>query len=175
MTLLPGSMGLMLLATLANLASAVAVCVAIFFGALQVRQMQKTRAVFTTAELVHAMQSQDFTRSVGLVLTLPENADPELIRKDPEMTAAVQTLGHVFESLGVLVFHRIMNLYMVDDLMGGYVRESWARVGPYTRARRSELGVYYGEWMEWLVMQLDKHPSPGKAIGAHVAHRDWTP
>lgn len=165
----------MLLATLANVASAVAVCVAVLFGVLQVRQMQKTRAVFTTAELVHAMQSQEFTRSVRLVLTLPDDADPELISRDPDMVAAVQTLGHTYESLGVLVFHRIVSLYMVDDLMGGYVRESWSRIAPYVMARRVELGVYYGEWMEWLVDRLREHPSPGKAIGAHVAHRAWIP
>jgi hypothetical protein len=163
------------LATLANLASATAVVVAVVFGTLQLGQMRKTRALFTATELVHAMQTTEFTRSVRLVLALPDDVDPGYIRRDPELTAAVQAVSHLYESLGVLVFYRVVHLHLVDDLMGGYVRESWRRLRPYVESRRAELGVYYGEWMQWLAEQLDRHPSPGKAQGAHIAHRGWRP
>lgn len=160
---------------LANLASAIAVLVAVILGRSQIRQMRKTRALFTTTELVHAMQREEFARGIRLVLTLPEDADVQLIRDDPDMTAAVLSVSHIYESMGVLVYHRIIHLYLVDDLMGGYVRTTWKRIKPYVYARRSELGVYYGEWMEWLADRLDEHPSPGKHIGAHIAHRGWRP
>ncbi len=81
--------------------------------------MAKTRALFTATELVHAMQTQDFARGVRLVLTLPDRAHPDVVRNNPEVTAAVQALSHVRESLGVLVFHRILSLHLVDDLIGG--------------------------------------------------------
>ncbi len=163
------------LATLANVASAMAVLVAALLGTLQIRQMVKTRALFTSTELVRAMLTADFTRSVRLVMTLPDHADPLLIQNSPDMSAAVLSLSHVFESIGVLVFHRILPLHLVDDLMGGYVRQSWRKCRPHIEVRRRELGVSYGEWMQWLAEKLDEHPSPGKHLGAHLAHKRWRP
>jgi hypothetical protein len=151
------------------------VVVAVVMGWLQIRQMRKTRALFTSAELVHSMQTPEFARSVQLVLTLPDAADPALVRDNAEMAAAVLLLSHVFESLGVLVYHRILHLHLVDDLMGGYVRESWKKLKPHVEARRQELGPYYGEWMQWLAEKLDEFPSPGKKDGAHRTHRRWRP
>jgi hypothetical protein len=161
--------------TLANVASAAAVLVAVLFGSLQIRQMHKTRALFSAAELVHAMQTQEFARSVQLVMKLPENAPPDRVRGDPETAAAVLLLSHVYESLGVLVFHRILPLHLVDDLIGGYVRASWNRLAPTVVARREEVGIFYGEWMQWLAERLEQYPSPGKHAGAHLAHRGWMP
>ena len=163
------------LATLANLASAVAVIVTVIFGSLQVQHMAKTRALFTAAEVVRAMLTQEFAHSVRLVLTLPDHADPALIYKNEEMSAAVLSLGHVFESLGVLVFHRVIPLHLVDDLMGGYVRQSWRKLRPYVEHRRKDLGVSYGEWMHWLADRMEQFPSPGKQEGANFSHRDWKP
>ncbi len=165
----------MQLATLANVASAVAVLVAVVLGTLQIRQMRMTRALFTSAELVHAMQTADFASSVRLVMTLPDYAPPSRVADDPEMAAAVLSLSHVFESLGVLVYHRIIHIHLVDDLMGGYVRQSWRKLKPYVESRRSEVGVYYGEWMQWLAERLDQFPSPGKEGGAHLTHKKWKP
>lgn len=162
-------------ATLANLASAVAVVVAVVFGTLQVRQMRKTRALFTSTELVRAMQTTEFARCIALVLSLPDDADPELVIQDPEMAAAVLSLSHVFESLGVLVYHRIIGLHLVDDLMGGYVRRIWRKVRPTVERRRTTLGISYGEWMQWLAERLGEYPSPGKDRGAYIAHRGWRP
>lgn len=163
------------IASLTNLASIVTIIVAVVFGTLQIRQMRKTRALFTVNELVHAIQTPAFSQSVRLVLTLPDRADPQRIVNDPEMTGAVTSLGHVYESLGVLVFHRILPLHLVDDLMGGYIRHSWLKLEPYIEWRRKELGVSYSEWTQWLAEQLLEHPSPGKELGAHIAHRGWKP
>ena len=160
---------------LANVASAVSVVVAVGFGALQIHQMRRTRALFTSAELVRTIQTPEFANSVRLVLTLPNRADPALIRENAEMARAVLTLSHVYESLGVLVYHRIIHLHLVDDLMGGYVRESWTKIGPYVLSRREEIGVYYGEWMQWLAERMADYPSPGKDRGAHIAHKTWKP
>lgn len=165
----------MQIATIANLASALTVVVAVVFGSLQIRQMAKTRALFTATELVRAMLTLEFTRSVRLVLTLPDHAPPALIQENEEMAAAVVSLGHVFESLGVLVFHRVVPLHLVDDLMGGYIRQCWRKVRPHVEMRRKELGVSYGEWMQWLAERLEQYPSPGKQDGANFAHRDWRP
>lgn len=165
----------MTIATLAQLASSVAVIVAVIFGVLQLRQSAKTRYLLGATELVRAMQTAEFARSVRVVLALPDEASLESVRDDSEVASAILSLSHVYESLGVLVFHRVVPLHLVDDLMGGYVRRTWQKVARHVEARRAEYGVFYGEWMQWLAERLREHPSPGKDIGAHVAHRSWAP
>lgn len=160
---------------LATLVSSAAVLVAVTIGAMQIRQMVKTRALFTASELVRTVQTVEFARSVRVVLALPIDADPESIESDPERLTAVLAVTHFYESIGVLVFHRVLPLHLVDHLLGGYVRQCWPRVARHTEARRTALGVYYGEWAQWLAERLVEHPAPGKAIGAHLAHRRWRP
>lgn len=161
------------MAEIAQLASSIAVVVAVVFGVLQIRHMAKTREIFSSAELVHAMRTPEFTESIGKIGQLPDGADPEVVRRDA--MSAAQHVGHVLESLGVLVYHRILPLHLVDDLIGGYVRMGWKKLAPFVEARRKEYGVYYGEWMQWLAERMNEYPSPGKSQGAHVTRADWAP
>lgn len=160
-------------AVVAALASTVAVIVATVFGTLTIRQWRRTRYLTAAAELVHTMQTPEFTRAIGLVMKLPERADPATVQSDADSVTAVHAVTHVFESLGVLVFHRLLPLHLVDHLLGGYVRASWRRVKPYAEARRAEVGAVFGEWFQWLAERMEEDPVPGKELGAFVAHRKW--
>ncbi len=161
--------------TLATLASSLTVVVGVVFGVLTLRQWQRTRYLSAAAELVHTIQGAEFTRSIARVIELPIDADPAIILADNETTAAVYAISHVFESLGVLVFHRLLPLHLVDHLIGGYARASWKRTRRYVEQRRSTMGAMFGEWFQWLAERLDENPAPGKDVGAPVAHRKWTP
>jgi hypothetical protein len=162
-------------AVVAACASSLAVLVAAVFGTLTLRQWQRTRYLSAAAELVHTIQTPEFTRAIGLVMKLPEGADVSTLKADPETVVAVHAVAHVYESLGVLVFHRLLPLHLVDHLLGGYLRGSWKRLKPYVEARRSEVGVMFGEWFQWLAERMEQDPVPGKNVGAPVAHRDWRP
>lgn len=84
-------------------------------------------------------------------------------------------MSHVFESLGVLVYHRLLPLHLVDHLCGGYVRASWKRIKPLVLAQRKGLGATFGEWYQWLAERIEEYPAPGKDIGAPVAFKGWKP
>jgi hypothetical protein len=161
------------LAALVPYSSIFAVLVAIVFGTLTLRQWQRARYLAGAAELVHTIQSAEFNRAIARIVELPEGAPAERIREDPDLAAAAYVVGHVFESLGVLVYHRILRLHLVDHLVGGYVRTSWRRLRPYIESRRSERGAMFGEWFQWLFERIEEQPAPGKRIGAHVAFRRW--
>ena len=160
---------------IAALASSLTVLVAVVFGVLTIRQWRHARYLHAAAELVHTIQTPEFTRSIGRVMALPLNADPAAVEGDVDTENAVHAVAHVFESLGVLVFHRLLPLHLVDHLLGGYVRASWRRTGPYVVARRASVGAMFGEWFQWLAERLDESPAPGKALGAPIAHRAWRP
>ncbi len=160
---------------IAVFAPSLAVIVAFVFGVLTIRQWQRTRYLSAAAELVRTMQTAEFTRSIARIVELPENADAEALLADREVMAAFYAVSHVFESLGVLVYHRLLPLHLVDHLCGGYVRASWKRVRPIVIERRGTLGAMFGEWYQWLAERIEQYPAPGKDVGAPVAFREWRP
>jgi hypothetical protein len=160
-------------AEVAALSSALAVGVAVLFGTLTIRQWKDTRMLTAAAELVHTLLTPDFTRAIARIVDLPEGAEPGAVASRPGMPEDVIVVSHVFESLGVLVFHRLLPLHLVDHLVGGYVRASWKRAGPYIVHRRAAIGIAFGEWFQWLAERMNEDPAPGKSDGAHAFHRSW--
>ena len=162
-------------ADIAPIASALAVLVAVVFGTLTIYQWQRTRYLAAAAELVRTIQTPEFTRAVARIVDLPVEQDAKALLGDREVMASFYAVSHVFESLGVLVFHRLLPLHLVDHLCGGYVRATWKRVKPIVVSQRGTLGAMFGEWYQWLAERIEQYPAPGKDVGAPVAFRDWKP
>ncbi|HEY1960750.1 MAG TPA: hypothetical protein VGH28_34295 [Polyangiaceae bacterium] len=160
---------------IAATASSTAVLVAVVFGILTIRQWVRSRQLAAAAELVRTMQTGEFTRSIARIIELPLDEEASKLLGDREVLASFYAVSHVFESLGVLVYHRLLPLHLVDHLCGGYVRASWKRVRPIVLAQRENVGPMFGEWYEWLANRIDQFPAPGKDVGAPVAFKDWRP
>ncbi len=137
---------------------------------------RRLRALTAAVQLVQGVQTPEFTRSVMRVIELPERADAQALREDPELLEAAYVVGQVFEGLGVLVFYRLLPLELVDHLIGGYVRACWRRLEPHVRERRETIGTaMYGEWFQWLAERMLECPAPGKRLGAPAAYKKWRP
>jgi hypothetical protein len=160
---------------ISEISTSLTVLVALVFGTLTIRQWRRTRYLTAAAELVRTMQTPDFTRSIARIVELDVGTDAAKLLADREVMAAFYAVSHVFESLGVLVYHRLLPLHLVDHLCGGYVRASWKRVKPIVLARRETLGAMFGEWYQWLAERIDEYPAPGKTVGAPIAFKDWRP
>lgn len=156
-------------------ATLLTVIVGVIFGILTVLQWHRTRHLSAAIELVRTVQTVDFARSVQLILELPVGARADLVVADNQLVIAAYVVGHAFESLGVMVYYRLLPLHLVDHLIGGYVRASWARLAPYVEARRERFGVMFGEWFQWLAERMVDRPVPAKALGAPRAYRAWRP
>lgn len=175
----------MSLATLPAITSALAVVVALVFGTLTIRQWQRTRYLSAAAEMVRLVLTPEFTRAIARIMELPVPVKPSPAEPGaapssaldaaatPELLHAIHVVSHGFESLGVLVFHRLLPLHLVDHLVGGYVRGAWKRLQPYVEARRGTLGPMFAEWFQWLAERVEADPAPGKSQGAYLAHREW--
>jgi len=161
--------------TVSEIVASLTVVVALVFGTLTIRQWHRTRYLTAAAELVRTMQTAEFTRSIACIVDLPEETDAAKLAQDREVMAAFYAVVHVFESLGVMVYHRLLPLHLVDHLCGGYVRASWKRVRPLVVARRETFGAMFGEWFQWLAERIEQYPAPGKDVGAPVAFKDWRP
>ena len=157
------------------IAPLLAVIVAFVFGTLTIRQWQRTRQLTAAAELVHTMQTPEFSEAIRRIMDLPVGGDANALLADRDVMGAFYTIIHVFESLGVLVYHRLLPLHLVDHLCGGYVRSSWKRLRPVIETLREAHGVTIGEWFQWLAERIEQYPAPGKDVGAAVAFKDWKP
>lgn len=160
------------LATAANIATSVAVIVAVVFGLTELRRGARDRRDRAAVEVVRSVQTQESFRAVGMILNLPDDADPELIRSDPALSEAAMLVYFACEMLGSFVFERVVELHTLDRMVGGWVRATWVRLRRWIESERIEdRNPNVGEWWQWLYEQLEADPDPGKAVGTHVAYR----
>jgi hypothetical protein len=160
--------------TVANLVTTIAVVIGVGFGLVEVRRAARDRRDRAAVEVVRSVQTQDIQRAVGLIMNLPDDADPELIRRDPALLDAAMLVYFACEMFGTFVFEGVVELHTLDRMVGGWVRSTWLRLRKWIIAERmANRNVNEGEWWQWLYERLEAQPDPGKALGAHVAYRNW--
>lgn len=139
---------------------------------VQSRRRQRGEAALA---VVTGLQTQAFRDAFALVNELPIAAPPEQVRSGGlEMERAVGTVMMTFESLGVMVHNRLVPVDLVDQVIGGFLRESWRRLEPYVLWKRKALGyARWGEWYQWLFQHLAADPR--REVGAYEAFKDWRP
>lgn len=150
--------------------------VALVVGALvavyQLLQLRKARDEQAALQVITGLNTQEFRHAFNLVNDLPLGATAEQVRAGgPALEAAVGTVMMTFETLGVMVHNRLVPLNLVDQVIGGFLRESWRRLEAYVLWKRSAIGyVRWGEWYQWLF----EHVNQGRRFeGAYVAFKDW--
>jgi hypothetical protein len=90
----------------------------------------------------------------------------------PSEDAAV-LIGTTVESVGVLVYRRVVPIAVLDDLMGDAIVRFWVKLSPWVVHLRREQGresVY--EWFQWLVERLQERERRS-TVGVHVKYRSW--
>jgi len=127
-------------------------------------------------ELVRPFQTTELWHAIQLVWALPDDAPPERIDGQPEVARAASTVSIAYETMGYMVYARLVPLSSFDELAGGAVRVCWRRLRPWTEHVRQTSGSpNAGEWFQWLAERLAESPAKGKLAGAHIAHRKWRP
>ena len=163
------------LATLFSLVSSIAVVGALIFAGLQVRTANRVRADHAAVTVIQTTQSRSWIESLELIATLPENAEPELIDETGKaMETALLTFNIRLETIGYMVYCRIITLKAVDDLIGGVIMVYWSRAAKWIqRYRETTNNPKIGEWSEWLFDRLTHRDTRVKRGPAHVIYRAW--
>jgi hypothetical protein len=157
---------------LPNIITTVAVVVGVGFGMIELRQALRARADVAAAQIVRGVQTQEIRRAVQRVLALPNDVDPAVIRADPTLIADALAIDSACEMWGSLVYERIVELHMLDRMVGGWVRGTWMRLRAWVNAERVDnRSPNVAEWWEWLYDMLMDSPDPGKAAGAHSSYK----
>ena len=81
-----------------------------------------------------------------------------------------------FESLGILIYRREIDISLVDDYCGGAIILAGRCFRRYlTQTRESSGRSTYYEWFQWLYDRFEERESAKPAIPAFAAYRDWKP
>jgi hypothetical protein len=112
-----------------------------------------------------------------VVFALPDGAGAADVEGRPDVRGSVDAVCITYEALGYAAFRRLVPLDVVDDRVGGAVRVSWRKLGPYAERCRTQSGSRKTwEWFQWLAERIEGHlRSLDEVEGAHVRHRDWPP
>jgi len=159
-----------------QVATLVTVIGGIAFGVMEVRRARRVRADKGARDVLSIAINPDHIEASYGILELPVGARPELVASSPELKRLANTLMVQYEYLGNLVYQRIVPLDTLDLLVGGIIRASWKRLRPYIEEQRREKNLpNMAEWFEWLAERLEKYGRAEKALGTHIAFKDWEP
>jgi hypothetical protein len=165
--------GRMDFSTAANLINAVAVTAGVVFAAAQIRDYRRQRRRDAMLELVRSFQSPDFTRAIRRINSLPEGATRRQIQEsggEDDIFLAALT----WESLGVLLFRREIDIDLMDDFFSGAIVISWRKLEAFVEQDRRELArETVWEWFQWLAERMMEHEKRVPPVPAHLAHREW--
>lgn len=148
----------------------------VVFGAIQLQIYRRERSDRAAVEVMRSMMSEHFPRAYRLLNHLPDEASVEDVReRGPEYEEAIFSIGTVFETLGYLVYRRVIPFDVVRDLVGGAALALWKKTGAYFAEVAEEEGQdRLVEWYEWLVHRLRDEEArlpPGGAAPHRFA--DW--
>ena len=152
--------------------TAIAVVIGIVFGLIELRQATRNRRDHAAVDIVRTVQTQEVRQAVRRIFDLPLDADPQLIRNDPELLAAALAVDSACEMWGCMVFEGVVDHQLLDRMVGGWVRGTWTRLHVWVEAERVETqSVNVGEWWQWLYELLEADPDPEKKPGAHIGYQ----
>src|SRR6185295_13229270 len=139
------------------------------------RHGRRAREREVALEILRLIHTPDFARALRLMYDL----EPGLSRAEVEARLGddmhfVYSMMISWESLGVLVYRRQLDLQLVDDFVGGSLLLSWRKLERYVKEERiaRERDTLL-EWFQWLAERMRERESRVPVVPAYQAHTDW--
>ena len=170
-------MSLNQVANIAEILGALLVVIGVFFALVEIRHLRQQRQETAAMEIMRAFQSPEFTRALRLVMDFERECSAcrdESISK--ELQDAAMLVSTTLESIGLMVYQRIVLFGLVQQLMGGTIQASWRVLRPHTEWLREKLcrpSVH--EWFQWLAERMSEYPEYRDEEGAYSKYLRWKP
>lgn len=164
------------LANMAEILSAIIVVGGIIFAVIQMRQTKQQRREMAAIELFRSFNSPAFADAYRNVLHYDDGLSmAELKEKYPKGEQCTILICTTMESVGVMMYQRIVPSAVVNNLIGSSTIILWSKLEGWVDGLREELDNPFAfEWFQWLAMTLaelqDDDDRP-----AYETHTDWVP
>ena len=169
-------MDLITIVQIARIVGSVVVISGVVFGVIQIRQYQQQRRDVAAVQLVNSFQNPEFNKALRRVWSLPDDISiAELQKLGDDWEEAAFQVGMTLETMGVLVYRRIVPISILDELMGDAILVLWRKLHHWVEHLRVEQkrdSAY--EWFQWLADRLAETERRTES-GAHRIHRKWQP
>ena len=164
------------LANMAEIFSAIVVIGGIIFAVLQMRQTRQQRREMAAIELFRSFGSPEFADAYQKVLHFPDGLTAaEMESRFPGTERCAMLICTTMESIGVMMYQRIVPAAVVYNLIGSSTIILWKKLEVWADDLREEIDSPCAfEWFQWLAIQLEE--MHGDAVQpAYESRRDWKP
>jgi len=111
-------MDLITIVHIARIVGSVVVISGVVFGIIQIRQYQQQRRDVAAVQLVNSFQNPEFNKALRRVWSLPDDTSiTDLHKSGDDWEEAAFQVGMTLETMGVLVYRRIVPISILDELM----------------------------------------------------------
>jgi hypothetical protein len=155
--------------------STISIVTGAIFAGVQFRQLNRTRARESALQLVQSARTPEFIAAISVMWNLPDGLSAKEIeeRLGDKMSSAY-ILFWTFESLGILVFRKEIEIELVEDFYSGVIIFSGRKFGRYLSEIREISGrETYFEWFQWLYEVVERRESKTPPVPAYIANRNW--
>ncbi len=164
---------LQIIANYAEIIGAGSILIGLIFGTMQLRHWRVQQRDNIATNITQTFYSRDLAEALALLQPLQDGISlAEMRELGPEYTAAAIHVTTTFETMGLLVHKRVATLDLVMDLCGGIINTMWRKLARWQEdLRTDQQQPSWGEWFEWLCIQVSKHKQDNEP--AHIRFRDW--
>ena len=147
------------------------------FTIVQLRLSRVAREREVALEILRVTHSVAFARALRTVYELePGLSRAQIMERVGPGVAELEAMMHSWESLGVLVYRRQLDISLVEDFVSGSLLLSWRKLEGYVREERIARGrSTLFEWFQWLAERMLEREQHSPAVPAFEAHRNWRP
>jgi hypothetical protein len=144
------------------------------FALIQFYEVRRQRHEQRAAELMQGFMDANFADAVARIRLLPDGVSAEELRNaGPEVERDAVRVCMGLETMGLMVYRRILPLELVVELAGGMSVMIWRKLGPWlVQTRMEQQQPSWAEWFQWLAQQCARHKEQRAPAYERV---DWKP
>jgi hypothetical protein len=164
------------LANMAEIFSAIVVIGGIIFAVIQMRQTRQQRRELAAIELFRSFGSPAFADAYRNILHYPDGLNAKQLKQEyPDGEQFAMMICTTLESVGVMMYQRIVPSAVVNNLIGSSTIILWRKLETWVQDLRIELDNPFAfEWFQWLAMTLSDLQNDSDRP-AYEAHTEWQP
>lgn len=168
-------MNLEIISAISQIVGTVTIVGGTVFGLIQLSELKKQRRDAVAGELMRTFLDADLANALTIIRNFPDGISADELRHEgPEAEKAAVLICTSFETMGLLVFHRIAPFNLVTELAGGIIVVMWHKLGPWLNQIRVEQSQpSWAEWFQWLAHQCESHKL--LSAPAYTQHANWKP
>jgi len=157
-TLKPNIMSSEMITTIANIALALSVVVAVIFGIAQIQTAKKDRRISLTMGTLQQFQTREFAEILLFMTTtkLPASYEEWKKHSNADRATFIQ-VSQQLESLGLLVAEGLISIDLIDKTLGSFVSGTWAKSKSYILDMREQMeDPFLAEYFQWLAERIEE-------------------